>query len=333
MTAPAPGPAPDPAALPTLDDLEAADRIVKSVMPATPQYRWPLLDRLAGATVWVKHENCTPIGAFKIRGGLVYMQRLRRAEPQVQGVVTATRGNHGQSVAFAAARHGLRAAVVVPHGNSREKNDAMRALGADLIEFGDDFQAALEHAAELARARGWHRVPAFDPALVAGVGTYSLEFLRAAPALQTVYVPIGLGSGICGMLAARQALGAAAEVVGVVSSAAPAYKRSLEGTELVSAPVTTRIADGVACRTPDAAALGLMRGRVARVIAVSDAEVERAMREIFRATHHVVEGAGALGLAALLQEREAMRGRTVGIVFTGANVDSDVFARVLIGGE
>ena len=318
-----------PSALPSLDALEAADRLVKAVMPATPQYHWPLIDRLAGTTVWVKHENYTPIGAFKIRGGLVYMDQLRRARPDAEGVVTATRGNHGQSVAFAAARHGLKALVVVPHGNSREKNEAMRALGAELIEYGDDFQESLEHAAELARARGWHPMPAFDPALVAGVGTYSLEFLRAVPALQTVYVPIGLGSGICGMLAAKEALGRDVDVVGVVSSEAPAYKRSLEGTELVSCPTETRIADGVACRTPNATALGLMRGRVARVVDVSDDEVARAMRDIFTTTHNVVEGAGALGLAALRKEHDAMRGRTVGIVFTGANVDADVFARVL----
>ncbi len=320
-----------PVSLPSLDALEAADRLVKAVMPATPQYRWPLLDRLAGTAVWVKHENYTPIGAFKIRGGLVYMDLLRHTEPKVEGVVTATRGNHGQSVAFAAARHGLKAAVIVPRGNSREKNDAMRALGAELIEFGDDFQEALEHAAEVAEQRGWHRMPAFDTALVAGVGTYSMEFLRAVPELQTVYVPIGLGSGICGMLSAKEALGRDVDVVGVVSSAAPAYKRSLEGTELVSAPVTTQIADGVACRSPNATALRLMRGLVARVVEVSDAAVEQAMRDIFRATHDVVEGAGALGLAAAMKERTMISGRTVGIVFTGANVDSDVFARVLGG--
>ncbi len=319
------------ASLPSLADLETADRLVKAVMPPTPQYHWPLLDRVAGTTVWTKHENHTPIGAFKIRGGLVYMDRLKREHPEVEGVVTATRGNHGQSVAFAATRHGLGAVVVVPHGNSREKNDAMRALGAELIEFGDDFQESLEHAAGLARERGWHPVPAFDPALVAGVGTYSLEFLRAVPGLQTVYVPIGLGSGICGMLTAKQALGHGVEVVGVVSSAAPAYKRSLEGTELVSCPVTTEIADGVACRTPNATALGLMRGRVARVVEVSDAEVAQAMRDIFATTHNVVEGAGALGIAAAKQERDAIAGRTVGVVFTGANVDTEVFARILAG--
>ena len=318
-------------ALPSLAELEAADRLVKAVMPATPQYHWPLIDKIVGTTVWAKHENFTPVGAFKIRGGLVYMDKLKRAEPKTEGVVTATRGNHGQSVAFAAARHGLKSLVVVPRGNSREKNNAMRALGADVVEFGDDFQDALEHAMTLAGEHGWHRMPSFDSALVAGVGTYSLEFLRAVPALQTVYVPIGLGSGICAMLAAKEAIGSNVEVVGVVSSAAPAYKRSLEGTELASAPVTTQIADGVACRTPDATALGLMRGRVARVVAVSDAEVMQAMRDIFAATHNVVEGAGALGLAAAKQEREAMRGRTVGIVFTGANVDSDVFSRVLSG--
>lgn len=322
-----------PAALPSLEALEGADRVVKAVMPPTPQYHWPLIDRLAGTTVWVKHENYTPVGAFKIRGGLVYVDQLARAHPDLEGVVTATRGNHGQSVAFAASRHGLKALVVVPHGNSREKNEAMRALGAELIEHGADFQESLEHAAELARARGWHPMPAFDPALVAGVGTYSLEFLRAVPALQTVYVPIGLGSGICGMLAAKEALARDVEVVGVVSSHAPAYKRSLEGPALVSVPADTRLADGVACRTPNPTALGIMRGRVARVVDVSDDAVAAAMRDIHAATHNVVEGAGALGLAALRKERDTVRGRTVGIVFTGANVDADVFARVLSAPE
>lgn len=318
-----------PASLPTLAELEAAHRLVKTVMAPTPQYNWPLIDRLVGTTVWVKHENYAPVGAFKIRGGLVYMDRLKRDHAEVEGIVTATRGNHGQSVAFGASRHGLKTAVVVPHGNSREKNDAIRALGAELIEFGDDFQAALEHAVEVARQRSWHRMPSFDTGLVAGVGTYSMELLRAVPDLHTAYVPIGLGSGICGMLAAKEALGRNVDVVGVVSSAAPAYKRSLEGTELVSCSVETRIADGVACRTPDATALGLMRGRVARVVEVSDAEVTQAMRHAFSATHNVVEGAGALGLAAALKERDMVRGRTVAIVFTGANVDADVFAKVL----
>ena len=316
-------------ALPALAELESAASIVYDAMPPTPQYAWPILAEATGARVWVKHENHTPVGAFKIRGGLVYLDRLARTSPEVRGIVAATRGNHGQSIAFAAARHGLKLAIVVPHGNSRDKNEAMRALGAEMIEAGDDFQASFEHAEHVAGERGWHRMPSFDSALVAGVGTYALEFLRAVPELEVIYVPIGLGSGICGVLAAKEALGRTVEVVGVTSSGAPAVKRSLESGRTVSHAVTTSIADGVACRTPNDAALGCMRGRVARVVDATDDEVASAMRLIYRATHNVAEGAGALGLAVLMKEREAMRGRRVGLVLTGGNVDAEVFGEVL----
>jgi threonine dehydratase len=289
------------APLPTLADLEAAAALVYAVMPPTPQYRWPLLEARAGCEVWVKHENHTPAGAFKVRGGIVYFDELARAVPHVAGVVTATRGNHGQSVGLAARRHGIPAAIVVPHGNSREKNAAMRALGVELIEEGHDFQAASDAAAEIARERGWHRMPSFHPALVAGVGTYALELLRAAPHVEAVYVPIGLGSGICGVLAAREALGHACEVVGVVSTGAPAYARSLAGDAIVSHDVTTMLADGMACRVPNADAFAMMRGRVDRVVEVTDDEVAEAMRALYADTHNVAEGGGAASLAALLQ--------------------------------
>jgi threonine dehydratase len=315
--------------LPALEDLESAASIVYGAMPPTPQYAWPILAEATGARVWVKHENHTPVGAFKIRGGLVYLDRLARTRPVVRGIVVATRGNHGQSIAFAAARHGLNVAIVVPHGNSRDKNAAMRALGAEMIEAGDDFQASFEHAARLATERGWHRMPSFDPALVAGVGTYGLEFLRAVPELEAIYVPIGLGSGICGVLAAKEALGRDVEVIGVTSTGAPATKLSLERGRTVSHPVTTAIADGVACRTPNDAALLLMTGRVARVVEATDDDVASAMSLMYRATHNVAEGAGALGLAVLMKAREAMRGRQVGLVLTGGNVDADVFGEVL----
>jgi threonine dehydratase len=321
-----------PPALPTLAELEAAAELIYRVMPPTPQYAWPLLSERVGAEVWVKHENHTPVGAFKVRGGLVYIDALRRARPRVEGVITATRGNHGQSVGFAARRCGIRAVVVAPHGNSVEKNAAMRALGVELIERGHDFQAASEAADELAAERGWHRLPSFHPLLVTGVGTYALELFRAVSALDTVYVPIGMGSGICGVLAAREALGLSTEVVGVVSAAAPAVARSLAAGRPISHEATTRVADGLACRTPDPAALELMRRGVARVVEVTDDEVEAAMRALFTDTHNVAEGGGAAALAALLKERDRVRGRRVGVVLSGGNVDRAAFARLLAAG-
>ena len=322
-----------PADAPTAAQLDEASAIVYEAMTPTPQQRWPLLDRRCGAAVWVKHENHAPVGAFKVRGGLVYVDWLRRHVPRCPGIVAATRGNHGQSVAFAAARHGLPVAVVVPAGNSPGKNRAMRALGAELIESGHDFQAALEAAAVIARDRGWHFMPSFHPMLVRGVASYSLELLRAVPDLQTLYVPIGLGSGICGAIAVRDALGLATHIVGVVSDAAPAYARSLEAGHPVSCDATTRIADGVACRTPVEAALDTIRSGVERVVEVSDDEVEAAMRALFDDTHNVAEGAAAAGLAALLRERGRSAGQSVGIVLTGANIDAELFARVLSATE
>ena len=313
----------------TLAALDSAAEIVYRAMRPTPQQRWPRLDARAGAAVWVKHENQTPAGAFKVRGGLVYFDRLRTSAAAPEGVVAATRGNHGQSVGFAAARHGIRAAVVVPHGNSTGKNAAMRALGVEVIEEGDDFQASLEAAGRIAAARGWHLVPSFHEWLVEGVASYSLELLRAVPSLDTVYVPIGLGSGICGAIAARDALGLPVRIVAVVAAAAPAYAKSLALGRVVSHDATTRIADGMACRTPDPGALEIIRRGVDRVIEVTDDEIESAMRAIYEDTHNVAEGAAASTLAALLKDGTQARDRQVAIVLTGANVDASIFARVL----
>ena len=331
-----------PFVLPTAADLDAAAALVYAAMPATPQYRWPLLEARVGgaAEVWVKHENHTPAGAFKVRGGVVYFDRLVRRAPGVAGVVTATRGNHGQSVGLAARRHGLPAVVVVPRGNSREKNAAMRALGVELVEAGDDFQASIEAADAFALERGWHRLPSFHADLVAGVGTYAVELFRAAPDLDTVYVPVGLGSGACGVLAARAALGVRAAVAGVVSAHAPAYARSLAAGRAESHAATTVLADGMACRTPDPLALDALAGRAGapgldRVVEVTDAEVAAAMRALFHDTHNVAEGAGAAALAALLQERDRaphlVEGRRAAVVLCGGNVDAEVFAGVLAG--
>jgi len=317
--------------LPSLAQLDAAAKTVYEVMPPTPQYRWPLLCEALGTEVWVKHENHTPVGAFKVRGGLVYFSDLAGGAQRPTGVVSATRGNHGQSIALAAARHGIAATIVVPRGNSVEKNAAMRALGATLVEHGEDFQAAREHAARLAQDNGWHMVPSFHPMLVRGVGTYSLELLRAASALDTVYVPIGLGSGICGMIAAREALGLKTTIVGVVSSHAPAYALSFAQRKAVSHPVTTMIGDGMACSTPEQPALEWIWRYVERIVEVSDDELRAAMRLLFKTTHNVAEGAGAAGVAAAWQERDRLRGRKVGVVLSGENVDSEVFGRVLMG--
>ena len=297
-------------------------------MPPTPQYRWPLLESRVGTAVWVKHENHTPTGSFKVRGGLVYFDDLCRSGKPA-GVVTATRGNHGQSVGFAARRYAIPATIVVPHGNSVEKNAAMQALGVELIERGRDFQAASEAAADIAAERGWHRLPSFHPLLVRGVGTYALELFRAVPDLDTVYVPIGMGSGLCGVIAARDALGLDTRVIGVVSSLAPAFAISFRENRVVSHEVTTRIADGMACRTPAQEALDIARLGAERIVEVTDEEVEGAMRALFADIHNVAEGGGAASLAALLQERHEMRGRKVAIILSGGNVDSDVYGRVL----
>jgi threonine dehydratase len=314
---------------PSLDALEAAAALVYQFMPPTPQYRWPLLEARVGTTTWVKHENHTPTGAFKMRGGLVYLDELCRVGPKPRGVIAATRGNHGQSVGFAARQYGIPAAVVVPSGNSVEKNAAMRSLGVEVIEQGHDFQSASEAADVIAIERDWHRFPSLHPLLVRGVGTYALELFRAVPDLDTVYVPVGMGSGICGVIGARDALGLRTQVVAVVSDRAPAFALSYEQGRVVSHEATTRIADGMACRTPIEPALSIVRRGADRVARVTDDEVEAAMRALFADTHNTAEGGGAAALAALLQEKERMRGRKAAVVLSGGNVDSSIFSSVL----
>jgi threonine dehydratase len=294
-------------------------------MPPTPQYRWPLVCEEAGTEVWLKHENHTPIGAFKLRGGLVYFSRLK----STNGVVAATRGNHGQSVALCARHYGVKATIVVPHGNSVEKNAAMRSLGATLIEHGHDFQAALEHARRLAMDGRLHMVPSFHPALVAGVASASVELFRAVPEIDTLYVPIGLGSGICGAVAARNALGLSTEIVGVVSAHAPAYFHSFNERKIVEWEVTTRLADGMACRTPEPEALEVIWRHVARIVEVTDEELAQAIALLFQCTHNCAEGAGAAPFAAIRKERARLAGRKVAAVLSGGNIDRSVFAGAL----
>lgn len=318
--------------LPPLADLEQAALAVYGAMPPTPQYSWPLLNAALGIETWVKHENHGPAGAFKLRGGVVYMERLLRREPGVRGVAAATRGNHGQSIAFAARRHGLEATIVVPHGNSVEKNAAMRALGARLIEYGADFQESREHAYALADRERLHMVPSYHPDLVAGVASYWLELLRARPDLDLVLVPIGQGSGFAAAVAAREALGLKTRIVGVVSTHAPAYLLSYQAGRAIDAPVSTVLADGMACRTPDPVSLELVRRHADDVIAVSDDEVAQAMRLMYACTHNLAEGAGAAALAGALQLKREGRLAGVdrlGLPLTGANVDAALFSAVL----
>ena len=315
--------------LPPLETLRSAADIVYQHVSPTPQHAWPLLKAATGAEIWVKHENHLPIGAFKLRGGLVYFHDFAKPKIKTAGVISATRGNHGQSVAYAARQYGMAATLVVPHGNGSEKNAAMRAFGAELIEHGEDFQAARERAAWIAQQRGLHMVPSFHPLLVHGVASYSLELLRAVPDLDVVYVPIGLGSGVCGMIAAREALNHRTEIVGVVSEKAPAYAMSFEQRRSVEHPAVTRIADGMACRTPEPQALDILWHHLDRVVQVTDDEVEDAMRLMYSATHNVAEGAGAAGLAAARKEQGSLAGRKAAVVLSGANVDADILANIL----
>ncbi|MGE0099516.1 MAG: threonine dehydratase [Hydrogenophaga sp.] len=317
--------------LPTLVEIEAAAQVVYREFAPTPQYRWATLSQRLGADCWVKHENHTPVGAFKIRGGLTYFDQLRQRGEMPREVMSATRGNHGQSIAWAARSHGVGCSIVVPRGNSVEKNAAMRALGATLIEHGDDFQSSREHAIALANARGAHMVPSFHADLLRGVSTYWWEFFRAVPALDVVYVPIGQGSGACSAIAAKLALGHDVRVVGVVSAHATTYADSLAAGRVVEAPVTTVLADGMACRVADEAALQVLAPHLDRIVQVSDEEVAQAMRMLFADTHNVAEGAGAASFAAAWRERETLRGQVVGTTLCGGNVDSTVLSSVLSG--
>jgi threonine dehydratase len=315
--------------LPTRAEIEAIAAAMDAIIAPSPQYTWPLLNQLAGCELWVKHENHTLLGAFKVRGGLNYIARLVEREPADSGVIVATRGNHGQSIAFAARRFGLTATVVVPHGNSPEKNAAMRALGAELIEHGADFQAALEHSQTLAAERGLHATPSFHRDLVAGIAVSTLNFLQNTPPLERVYVPIGLGSGICAMIAARDALGLPTQIIGVASANAPAIAESFAARRLIAHPATTRIADGLACSTPNPEALQHILHGVERIVTVTDDQIESAIRAFFTATHNIAEGAAAAALAAVLYEKSINTGHPIGLVCTGSNIDRPTLARIL----
>jgi threonine dehydratase len=315
----------------TLAELDSVMPLVRASVPATPQFAWPLLRARTGVDVVVKHENHTPIGAFKVRGGLVYLNRAKGERPQLTGIVTATRGNHGQSLAFAGLRAGVSVTIVVPHGNSTEKNAAMRALGAELIEHGRDFDEAREQAIEIAADRGLEFAPSFHRDFVIGVATYAYELLTAVEGLDTVYVPIGLGSGICGLIGTRDLLGLSTRIIGVVADSANAYSLSVAAGRLVHTNAALTFADGMAVRVPDASALEVIRRGAERIVEVSDDEIAEAIRILFSATHSAAEGAGAASLAALIKERDRFQGRRVGVILTGQNIDRSWMASVLAG--
>jgi threonine dehydratase len=318
--------------LPTLAQIEEAQTIVYRSMPPTPQFTWPLIDQRLGCELWIKHENHSPVGAFKLRGALVYMDWLKKTQPNLAGVVAATRGNHGQGVGRAARLHAVEAVIVVPYGNSKEKNRAMQAQGVELVEHGNDFQESLDFAGKLASERGFTMIDSFHERLVMGTATYAFEFFKNAPPLDAVYVPIGLGSSICGVSAARSALGLKTEIVGVVAEKSPSYALSFAQRKVVEAPAATLIADGLACRKPNPDALEIILQNVARIVAVSETAIGAAMRVLYEDTHNLAEGAGAAALAGVINEASINQGRRIGMVLTGGNVDAPVFAKVLDGG-
>ena len=315
----------------TLDELEVATAIVRSVVPPTPAYAWPLLAKAVGVEVIVKHENHTPTGSFKARGGLVYVDALVRAGPKPKGLVTATRGNHGQSVAIAAARNGIAAVIVVPEGNSNEKNAAMAAFGGELVTGGKDFDESRGVAAAIQRQRGYHFVPSFHRDLVKGVATYAHELFASRADLDAVYVPIGMGSGICGLITVRDLLGLKTEIVGVVAANAPAFALSFEAGHPVQTNSACTFADGVACRDPPAQALEIIRAGASRVVRVSEDEIAEAIRTYYTTTHNLAEGAGAAPLAALIKEKDRYAGKRVGLILSGGNIDMPVFAQIARG--
>lgn len=314
-----------------LHELEAAAELVHAVMPATPLYAWPKLAQRTATQVFVKHENHTPTGAFKVRGGIVYLNRLSEADPPVPGVISATRGNHGQSIAFAAARAGIAATIYVPKGNSPDQNSAIAAFGATVVEFGDHFDAARHEAMRVATAQGLHMIPSFHRDLVIGVGTYALEMFREAANLHAVYVGVGMGSGICGLIAVRDALGLTTDIIGVGPYNAPATAQSFAAGRVTPAMSSNTFADGLATREPNADAMAMICRGVTRFVQVTEDEIAAAIRMYFDDTHQVVEGAGAAPLAALIKERDRMLDKRVGLIMSGGNIEAARFLKVLRG--
>jgi threonine dehydratase len=314
-----------------LAELESAAQLVHRTVPPTLQYAWPLLAKRIGCEVWVKHENHTPACAFKVRGGIVYMDNLKRSRATVTGVISATRGNHGQSIALSASRAGIPATIYVPRGNSTDQNTAMRAFGAAIVEFGRDFDEALAECHRVAREQDLHFIPPFNRDQVKGVATYALELFRAVDDLDAVYVPIGMGSGICGVITARDLLGLKTEIVGVVARNAPAMALSFAAGKPVPTNSAQTFADGMATRDPRHEAVTIIKSGAARILQLSEDDIAEAVRAYFHDTHNVAEGAGAAPLAGLMQERARMTGKRVAVILSGGNIDMSVYRRILAG--
>ncbi len=315
----------------THTNIEAARAIISQHVCPTPQMCWPLLCEEMGTEVWVKHENHTPIGAFKVRGGLVYLDQLVKHTHPPKHLITATRGNHGQSIPFAARHHGISVTVLVPHGNSVEKNAAMRAWGAQVVEFGADFDAAREEAGRRASAGEGEFVPSFHEDLIRGVATYAHELMTSVNDLDVIYCPIGMGSGIASLVAVRDLLGIRTQIVGVVSAHADAMAQTIAADGIVSTETANTFADGMATRFPNQEAVSIIRQGVERLVRVSDDEVASAIRRLYRCTHNVAEGAGAAACAAAYQERQQISGKRIAVILTGGNIDRAWFVQVLNG--
>ncbi|MFK5977618.1 MAG: threonine dehydratase [Rhizobiaceae bacterium] len=313
----------------SLNELMNSSKIVYDNLDPTPQIQWPVLNTRAGADVWVKHENHTPIGAFKVRGGCVYLNHFKKQNPDALGLITATRGNHGQSIARAATKAGIPVTILVPEGNSVEKNRAMEAFGAELIISGKDFDEACSVAVELSKSRNLSMIPSFHKSLTLGVGTYALELFNHVENLDTVYVPIGLGSGVCSMITVRDLLGLKTKIVGVVSKNADAYAQSFENNRIVTTKTANTFADGMACKVPQKDAMEIIWKGCERIVRVSEQEIRDAIIALYQDTHNVAEGAGAASFAALMQERQKMAGKRVGIILSGGNIDIELFQKVL----
>ncbi len=314
---------------PSYDDVLRAREIVTRYLPRTPVFSYPALSERLGCELFIKHENHQPVGAFKVRGGINLLASLS-PEERARGVISATRGNHGLSLAYAGRLFDTRVVLVVPHGNNPEKNDAMRAWGAELIEHGVDFDEARQHVEELARMQGLRYVhSANEPLLIAGVGTYALELFEDVPRLDTVIVPVGLGSGICGTCLVRGELSPETRVIGVQAERAASIYLSWREKRIVTTDSADTIADGLATRVPAELTLELIWREVDDFVTVSEEGLARAIRDLLRYTHNLAEAAGAAGLAALDRLREQVEGTRVAIILTGGNIDAETLRSVL----
>jgi len=308
-----------------LMELEQAATDIYQVTPATPQYNWPLLAKTTGCDVWVKHENHTPTAAFKVRGGIHLLNQLMKANNKPKGIISATRGNNGQSLSYASKRAGLPLTIVVPECNNIDQNNAIQGFGADLVVHGKDFEAARKHSLILQQELGYQAIAPFEKSLIVGVASYAIELFSAIKDLDTVYVPIGMGSGICGLIKTRDLLNLKTKIVGVVAEGAPTFALSFAAGKVVNTDYANTIADGVATSAPIEEAFEIIKKGASRVITVNDLEIAKAMYQYYQTTHNLSEGAGAVPLAGLMKEKQQMKGKKVGLILSGGNIDFESF--------